>query len=48
MTADAHCCRFDPVRDATKSGLTPVSGNVSDADLLLRVGSEANVLLYGV
>jgi hypothetical protein len=33
---------------AQESGLTLVSGNVSDVDLLLRVGGEANVLLYCV
>jgi hypothetical protein len=33
---------------AQEHGLTLVSGNFSDMDLLLQVGGEADVLLYGV
>ncbi|MSP00124.1 MAG: PIN domain-containing protein [Acetobacteraceae bacterium] len=33
---------------AQEHGLTLVSGNWSDMDLLLRVGGPANVLLYGM
>jgi hypothetical protein len=33
---------------AQEQGLTLVSGNLSDMDLLLRVGGAANVVLYVV
>lgn len=33
---------------AQEAGLTLVSGNLADMDLLLRVGGAANVLLYGM
>jgi hypothetical protein len=33
---------------AQESRLTLVSGNISDMDLLLHVGGEASVLLYGM
>lgn len=33
---------------AQEAGLTLVSGNVSDMDLLLQAGGSASVLLYGI
>jgi hypothetical protein len=33
---------------AQESGLTLVSGNISDMDLLLQIGGDARVLLYGM
>jgi len=33
---------------AQESGLTLVSGNISDTDLLLQIGGDASVLLYGM
>jgi len=33
---------------AQQAGLTLISGNLSDMDLLLQVGGEAQVLLYGM
>ena len=33
---------------ARESGLTLVSGNISDMDLLLQAGGEVSILLYGI
>jgi hypothetical protein len=33
---------------AQESGLMLVSGNISDIDLLLQIGGDAKVLLYGM